>query len=308
VRLVLLAVFSFPLLAFAQQDFIAGANGTLTGMVEDEDGNMVPPQAAISATVTAQEVDGAITAQIDATGSCTGGLGLHLSLSAQYDVAANSFTGMYSDIPGAAPYKAIKFVNNGGLSWQANLSGSAPSDSGARAYDLTYAFDVPESAVIAAAEFPAESSYGGSLNNSPSVSIPLNIPEAGINQNLDIDMDFTGSWSANAVPQLDGSAIFTGSASGSFVSTNSPTISGTVPVVGAFSLPVSVDGSFGGTMFLVDESTVSFQGSWVANGGDQTFGGDISITIPFEDVSSFPFSVSGTCIPSEHMGPIRLKS
>lgn len=286
-----LILFAVPVWA---QDYIAGVVGGLSGTVEDDQGNMVAPQAAISATMMAQLAGSGVTADISGTGSCTGGLGLHFEFEAQFDAATNSFTGMYSDIPGTAPYKTLEFISNGGTSWSAVLSGTAPSPSGERAYDLSYDFEVPESAIFAASQLPDDLVYGGSLNTTQTVSVPVNVQAAGIDETVDIEIDFSGSWDATAVPQVDQSVVFTGSASGSFVSTNSPTVTATVPVLGSISIPINVDGSFGGSLFLVDESTVAFQGSWVANAADQSFGGDINITINTEDTSSFPFSISGT--------------
>ncbi len=92
--------------------------------------------------------------------------------------------------------------------------------------------------------------------------------------------------------------MFTGEATGTFASTNTETVIGTVPGSGQLSIRVQVSGSFGGTLFLIDKDTVSFQGSWVGTGANQTVGGDINIDIEFQDTSSFPFSVSGT-IPVE---------
>lgn len=57
---------------------------------------------------------------------------------------------------------------------------------------------------------------------------------------------------------------------------------------------MSISGNFGGSLFLIDEDTVSFRGAWVGSGANQTFGGDTTIDINFQDTSAFPFTVSGT--------------
>ncbi|MFN3164642.1 MAG: hypothetical protein ACE37N_14490 [Pseudohongiellaceae bacterium] len=287
-----------PIAATAQTDLIAPVTGSVTGLVENDNGEMVAPQAAVSATVIATDNNGVITADISGTASCTGGLGLHFNFEAQYNASENSFSGMYSDVPGSAPDQELLFSSDGGNMWTAQLSGDAPSDSGSRSYDLQFQFEVPEAAIFQGNSIPEERSYGGVLSAVQSVSVPVNVPQAGISQTLDFNVEFTGSWSAVAVPQLDGSSVFTGEASGSFASSNTEEVSVSLPDTDAFSIPVQVGGSFGGSLFLIDEDTVSFQGAWVASGSAQSFGGDMSIDIEFSDTSSFPFTIDGV-IPVE---------
>jgi hypothetical protein len=124
--------------------------------------------------------------------------------------------------------------------------------------------------------------------------MPLSIPQAGINENVSFDVAFSGDWSAVSVPKVDGSSVFTGHAKGSFASTNTVTVSGFVPGLGTVTIPVSISGYFGGTLFLIDDNTVSFRGAWVGVGTEQTFGGDTAIEIRFQDTSAFPFTMSGT--------------
>jgi len=291
-------LFLLPQWALAQTDLIAPVTGAVTRLVENDAGDMVPPQATVSATVVANDNNGVITANVSGTASCTGGLGLHFTFEAQYSSADNSFVGMYSDVPGNAPDKALSFTNNGGYSWTAQLSGMAPSPTGARAYDLQFHYEIPSQAIFQGNALPAERTYGGTLATSQTVVVPLSVPIAQINQNLNFNVEFNGSWSAVSIPQLDDSVVFTGEATGTFASTNTETVIATVPGAGQLSIPVQVSGSFGGTLFLIDGDTVSFQGSWVGTGANQTVGGYINIDIEFQDTSSFPFSVSGS-IPVE---------
>ena len=293
-RVIFFIACSIAFSASAQTDLVAPVTGNVTGTVENENGELVPPQAAVSGTVVATDNNGVITANVSGTASCTGGLGLHFTFEAQYDSNSNSFTGMYSHTPGAAPDRALSFSNDGGFAWTAHLSGEAPSNTGPRSYDLSFQFEIPETAIFQGNEVPAERSYGGTLSTTQSVSIPLSIPQAGINQTLDYSVVFDGSWSAVAVPLVDETFTFTGEASGTFASTETLTVTGMVPGLGALSIPVAISGSFGGSLFMIDEDTVAFQGSWVGSGADQTFGGDTTITIEFQDTSAFPFSVSGS--------------
>lgn len=279
---------------YAQGDLIAPVTGNVTGTVENENGELVSPQAAVSATVVATDNNGVITANVTGTASCTGGLGLHFTFEAQYNSNDNSFVGSYSHTPGEAPNQALSFTNDGGYQWTAHLSGEAPSNTGPRAYDLSFQFEIPETAIFSGNAIPAERSYGGSLNTTQQVIVPLSVPQAGINQTLVFDVVFDGSWSAVAVPLADQSVRFTGSADGTFASTNTVTVSGNVPGFGPISVETGISGSYGGSLFLIDEDTVAFQGSWVGSGAGKTHGGDTTITIEFQDTSAFPFTVEGT--------------
>ena len=191
----------------------------------------------------------------------------------------------------------LNFSNDGGYKWTTTLSGQAPSDTGLRAYDLAFDFEIPQTAIFSGNALPADRSYGGSLATTQNVVVPVGIPELGINTSLNYEVVFSGSWDAVSVPKTDGTSVFTGSATGSFASQNEQSITVTTPQ-GPVSITVPINGTFGGTLFLIDEDTVSFQGAWTGNGLDRSYGGDINIDIEFADTSAFPFSVSGT-IPIE---------
>lgn len=284
-------------LAAQTTNLIAPVLGTLTGTVEDDQGNMVPPQAAISATVEAQQEGSDIIAMVSGTASCTGGLGLHITFEATYDLQSNSFTGMYSDVPGGPLNTPITFVNNGGLSYSAIMQGDAPSPTGSRAYDLSYDFEVPQEAIFEAQTMPDEITFSGNLLSDVTVPVSISVPEINLDESFEVDLRFEGSWSAVAIPQLDGNAVLTGSASGTFSQQNTISITVTLPVVGSITVPVDIQGSFGGSLFLIDATNVAFQGSWaVSTGGEfnQDFGGDLEITVNTEDTSVFPYRATGS--------------
>jgi hypothetical protein len=274
-------------------DPLTGAlQGSVSGTVQDDNGAMVAPQAAVQATIFANDNNGNITATIEGSAACTGGLGLAISFTAQYDAATQGFTGMYSDTPGKAPDTPISFTNTGGLAWTAAVSGNAPSATGERAYDLEMAFIVDQEAIFPGPKLPADKRFGGQLNQTQVVQVPVSIPALQLDETLSVEVVFQGSWNAVAVPNKDGSSTFTGEASGSFSSPQASVLNVNTPN-GPMSIPVSVGGSFGGTLFYLSESEVAFQGAWVADGGGQAFGGDISVNIPLSDISSFPFSIDG---------------
>jgi len=289
---------SISSIAVAQQDLVAAVVGNVTGTVEDKDGNLVPPQTAVQATVNATDNNGTIVANVSGTASCTGGLGLHFAFEAQYDSTSNSFSGMYSHTPGEAPSIPLNFTPTGGTAWTTTLSGQASSPTGLRAYDLAFDFEIPQTAIFSGNALPSDRTYRGNLASTQTVVVPLSIPAFGVNETLNFEIDFTGTWDAVSVPKTDGTSVFTGSTSGTFQSQNSQTITITPPPVGSITVPpitqtISVFGSWGGSLFLIDEDTVSFQGAWTGSALNQSYGGDINIDIEFADISSFPFSVSG---------------
>lgn len=275
---------------------ITGATtGTVTGLVESSNGAMVAPQAAVQATIFAKEyADGRITASFAGTAACTGDLGIAFEFIGEYDMATESFVGKYSDKPGQLPDKDIKFNNTGGLNWSASISGRAPSPGGLRAYELEVAVSVPPSAMFISDKVPADYVYGGNLNRTELVQVPVNIPLLGLSQTLSMEIDLVGQWSAVAIPLPGGGQKFAGQASGNFKTREPKSLTFAVPMLGQQTVTVDFEGHFSGTLFYVSDNEVAFKGSWVTQSADQDFGGDINISIPFADISNFPYTIAGT--------------
>lgn len=293
----LLAVYAQPQ-AQTGGDYIpiTGATmGQVSGLVENNSGAMVSPRAAVQATIFAQEYpDGNVIATVSGTAACAGDLGLSFDFNAEYNAATGAFTGVYSDTPGVAPDKAIVFNNTEGLKWQAAISGQAASPNGLKSYDLVIDVEVPESAVFIAERIPDNLVYGGNLNRTESVIIPVKVPSIGLDQTLTMGIDLTGQWSAVAVPQPDGSQTFTGKATGTFKASEPAKLTFSVPVIGNQTINVDFTGGFGGTLFYLNDEEVAFQGSWVTQAAGQAFGGDISVNIEFADITRFPYTIEGT--------------
>lgn len=210
---------------WAQTTLVANITGTVSGTVQNDEGEDVTPQAAVDGTIVARLVDGAIEATIQGTASCTGGLGLHITFSGDYDVATGNFSIQYSDEPGQAPDTPADLEHLGGATWQVSMQGEAPSSNGPRPYNLQFTFEVPELGIYEGQEIPADKRYSGNLNHAISVPINLNIPELGVNTNETLNVDIAGSWEATAIPQIDESVVFSGSASGT-LSSDSTSITG----------------------------------------------------------------------------------
>ena len=280
-------------LAWAQLQVVAPVVGSVNGQVTDASGNMVAPTGAMQATVSASDASGSLTATIDGTASTTGALGMALTFNASFDAASGSFVGLYTDKPGVSPDQDIVFTPTGGLSWSAQVAGAAPSSTGDRAYDLSLDFSIPEAAIFSGDAIPSDNVFTGSLSNSLTTSVPVVVPEIQLDQVIEFTFTVQGTWSATVVPQDDGSSAFTGHASGTF-SGGAEDMTVSVPLLGSLTVPVSFNGAFSGNLYSVNETSLAFQGSWSAASGDQSFGGDVTITVPLTDLSTFPFEFSGT--------------
>lgn len=251
--------------------------------------------AAVDATVQAvADVNGKVTGSVQGTASCTDGLGMQITFNAQFDPATARFSGTFTDVPNGTPDTAIVFEYVSGMSWRAHVSGKASSATGPRDYNLSFDFELPEYAIFAGNRIPPERTLQGTLSQTRTVQIPINIPNL-FNQVVSVDMAFNGNWNAVIVPKPDGSAAITGGATGTFASVSPIAISFTIPGLGQQSLSIPVSGSFGGNLFVVSATEVAFRGAWTATGGSQNFGGDLNISVPLANgtPTSFPFDVSG---------------
>jgi len=271
----------------------ASVHGSVAGTVQNSAGGMVVPQSAVHGTVSANDNNGAISATLEGTAATTGPLGMTLKFTAQYDPATQAFNGLYSDTPGQVPDIPLQFTNAGGLNWRATISGNAPSTSGERAYALNVNLVIESGAIYPQAALPADKVFSGRLDHQQTVQLPVNLPALQASQTLPLTMRFQGEWSATTFVDSAGKPLFAGTAAGSF-STLQPASLNIVPAGGAMTVPVSIGGSFSGTLFAVSDTELSFKGAWVSLNSGQTLGGDISIRVPLQDLSKFPYSLSGT--------------
>ena len=271
----------------------AAIHGSLTGTVQNSGGGLVAPQGAVHGSISANDNNGVITATLEGSAASTGPLGMALTFTAQYNAATQAFTGLYSDTPGQVPDLPLQFTNVGGLNWRAAISGNAPSPSGERAYALNLNVVIEPGAVFAQAALPASNVFSGRLDHQQTVQLPVNLPALQASQTVPLTMRFQGDWNATTFLDSAGKPVFTGSAAGTFstVQTGSLTI---VPTGGAMTVPVSIGGSFRGALFAVSDTELAFKGAWVSLNSGLTQGGDISIRVPLQDLSRFPYSLTGT--------------
>ncbi len=270
----------------------AALHGSLSGTVENSAGGLVAPSGAVYATISANDNAGSISATLEGSAATTGALGLGLQFTAQYDPATGDFNGLYSDTPGVTPSLPLRLRNTGGLGWSASLSGTAPSSSGERRYTLELQLQADPAALFAQASLPAANAFSGMLQRQVNLSLAVNQPALQAVQSLPMEMQFEGRWNASLVPDSAGGTRLSGQASGSFRTLQSAPLT-VVPSSGALSVPVSIGGNFQGSLFAVSPTEFAFKGAWVSQ-NNPALGGDISISVPLQDLSRFPFSLNGT--------------
>ncbi len=271
----------------------ASLHGSLTGAVQSSNGVLATPVSAVHARIVANDNNGVISATLEGLAANTGALGLAIEFTAQFDASTQAFKGFYSDTPGQVPDIPIQFNNVGGLSWKAAISGRAPSASGERTYDLNVNLMIDPAAIYPQANLPADRVFSGTFNQQQNLSLPVNLPTLQANQTLTLEMKFSGDWHATTFVDSTGKSRFTGQASGLFTTLQSSPLT-IVPAGGSMSVPVSIGGRFSGALFAVSDTELAFKGAWVSNDSGQSLGGDISISVPLQNVSRFPFSMSGT--------------
>jgi hypothetical protein len=272
--------------------------GSVTGLVENQQGAMVSPRTTVEAVthVTTDDAGRATSATVSGTVSCADGLSLSILFFVNYNVESGYLSGHFSDVPGDTDLKkVITFTKTGELTWTGQMSGQAPSATGKRAYDLQVEITLPIEALFVGSEFPAERSYRGPLNDAITVQVPMSIPLLGYNQTHAVMLSLTGEWTAKDVPLPNGGGAVTGNVSGSFLS-QPLHLDLTIPGLGQRVFDVTLSGNFAGTLIGNSATEVAFIGAWTASAGDPTFGGDLLITVPINDLpnlKSIPYSYVG---------------
>ena len=255
-------------------------NLAITGTITD--GSGMP--AAASCTGNIQHRTSGTTVTISGAVGCTGSNNVYVNVAGTYDAVSRAFTGTYTDANGGSS-QALSFVATGDLQWQARLTGNASTSGGARAYDLTVGFTVPADEYRASADL-SDLRFTGTINQTEAITIPLNIPQIGVNVDFPLNITVSGNWEVQVVPTSTSAWTLTGHASGTFSGDRPVTATGSVVVQG-FTVPVpinfNVTGSFGGTLSGSSAgNSLKFVGNWTSTGGDQSFGGSVNLTLPMD--------------------------
>ena len=274
-------------------------NLAVTGTIADSSGTPV----AASCTGNIQHRTSGTSVTISGAVGCSGSNNIFVNVAGTYDALSRAFTGTYTDANGGSS-QALNFVATGDLQWRARLTGTASTSSGARAYDLTVGFTVPANEYRASADL-SDLRFTGTINQTEAITIPLNIPQIGVNVNFPLNITVSGNWEVQVVPTSTSAWTLTGHASGTFAGDRPVTATGSVVIQGqTIAIPINFDvtGSFGGTLSGSSAANnLKFVGSWTSTGGDQSFGGSVNLTLPMDvrsgRISSMAAAFQGAMSP-----------
>jgi hypothetical protein len=265
-------------------------NTTVTGSITDSSGRRVAVTGSGHVehrTVTSQAgstsvtVSGAVSVRDATIGS------VYAPFTGTYNAATDTFSGTYTDTLGgnATPFT---FSRSGQSTWRGRFTGSTSTSTGRATYDLTVETTVPPEVYNSAMNLSGLT-YSGPIGGSQSLSIPMNIPEIGVNTTATINISVTGNWTVQFAPGRPGTWVMSGRASGTFAGDRPISVTGQItqgPVQIPIPISVSISGGFGGTLSgTVGDNNVRFAGNWTATAGDQSFGGNVDISVPI-DMSS----------------------
>ena len=157
-------------------------------------------------------------------------------------------------------------------------------------------------AVCAGDQFPNTRHVSGEINQVVTVDVPLDIPALSFSENLSVDVLLNGRWTAKSVPSTNGTPDINGNFSGSIEVLAPISITVNVPLLGEETLSLDVAGTFGVSLFVTGPTELTFAGAWAASAGEDGFGGDMSFTMPIDDLknlASMPFEITGIfpCTP-----------
>lgn len=285
----------------AGNQFVGAMVGNMRGSTTDAAGNRIQiDSSAASMAVDVQvttDAAGNTAAHVSGAGATSDGSGVSFRFEADYDVATQALTGTYTDNVNTTP-RPIQFTKLSGLNWQARVTGSAISRNGTNySYDVTTDITLPAQALFAGSTFPADRRFTGQISQTQAISVPVNIPQLGINNSYSTNVVVEGAWQATAVPVGMGATI-TGTYGGAFRFDPPINFNGSVsvPYFGTVTVPITIDavGRFDGTLSGdVASNTLRFSGSWSAVSSEGSLGGGtMDMTIPLNQQGGLPSMVT----------------
>ncbi len=289
----------------ATQDFMGAMLGQISAQVVDADGKTVTPQCSSSVDVNVS-VNDANGIGATATGTVVCDSGVVVKFTANYDAATQALSGSYSDNVGNAN-QTIKFTNNGGLTWQGVVSGTASKSGGVRSYSATIVITLPPQALYAG-KYAAGGKLGGPIQATNPISIPLNIPELGINQTVSLNVIVEGAWTAKVVPTAGGGAEITGEVSGTIKGDQTIHLAGKVDISkyvpagipgmpSSMDVPIDIDinETFSGALFgNIASNNLKFKGYATQQGKPVSFEMAIPLDANGNPPTQMNFSLGGT--------------
>lgn len=275
----------------AGQSFLGSFGSQVTAQVTDSNGQSKASRCTASTDLSALESSGALTANASGTVVCEDGV--LVTYTAAFDVASQALSGTFSDNLGNSN-KPITFTPTGAaLTWTASISGTGSKAGQPRAYQASVVVTLPPQAIYAGKR-PSNSFLSGPIKATNPISIPLNIPQIGINQTLNFNVIVDGSWQVDVVPNASGASI-TGKVSGTVKGDQefhlkgqvdiSSYIPAGVPLPPGFSTKIEVpvdiviNESFAGTLFGdAASNNLAFKGYFTRAGQSVS----LDLKIPFD--------------------------
>lgn len=275
----------------AGQSFLGSFGSQVTAQVTDSNGQSKASRCTASTDLSALENSGALTANASGTVVCEDGV--LVTYTAAFDVASQALSGTFSDNLGNSN-KPITFTPSGApLTWTASISGTGSKTGQPRAYQASVVVTLPPQAIYAGKR-PSNSFLSGPIKATNPISIPLNIPQIGINQTLNFNVIVDGTWQVDVVPNASGATI-TGKVSGTVKGDQEFHLKGQVDISSyipagvilppgfATKIEVPVDivinESFAGTLFGdVASNNLAFKGYFTRAGQSVS----LDLKIPFD--------------------------
>lgn len=273
------------------QEFMGSFTATINAQVTDSNGQTKASRCSASTDLGTDSGSGSMT--VSATGTVICQDGVLINYVAVFDPASQALSGNFSDNLGNSNKPIVFTPGSTALNWTASVSGTGSKAGQPRAYQAQVSITLPPQAIYAGKR-PANSRLSGPIKATNPVSIPLSIPQLGINQTLNFNVIVDGSWQVDVVPSASGATI-TGKVSGTAkgdqefhlkgVVDFSSYIPAGVPLPPGFvtttEVPVDIviDESFSGTLFGDAASNdLAFKGFFVRAG--QTV--SLEMKIPFD--------------------------
>lgn len=276
---------------------IQGAN--LSGSITGASG--VTPLSSSNAGVAgdltfAYNAAGGLLAHISGT---IASAGMSFGYEVDYDVTTQNLSGTYADNKDKVPHP-ITFTNKGGLNWQGSVQGTGYSQDGkSQTYDIAFDIVLPQEAITMGSKFPTNGRFNVNLGRTETVSIPISIPELGINQTFSTSVITEGSLIASLVPGPSGFTL-TGTVEGGIrmdppvVVTGTVTIPSIIPgvTIPPVTVTINIDatGHFSGVLTgNTAQNNMKFVGNWssVSSSG-ATGGGTLEMAIPMTATGQLP--------------------
>lgn len=280
----------------AGQEFVGSFTSQINAQVTDSSGQSKPTTCSASTGLQANDAGNTLSAT--ATGTVVCADGVLINFTSTFDPVTQKLSGSYSDNLGNSQQPLVFTPTGAALTWTTVVQGTA-SKGQVRAYRADVTVTLPPQAIYAGRR-PAGTHFGGPIKATNPVTIPLNIPQIGINQTLNFNVIVDGNWEADLIPGGSGTAL-TGKVSGTFKGDQEFHLKGQVdissyipkgvPLPPGFQtvidvpIDIVINESFSGTLFGdVAKNDLAFKGFFTSAGQNVS----LEMLLPFDANGNLP--------------------